>query len=298
MVTYFLGILTPILILESLTSTTDLTAVDLFAPTAMEANTTLPSWIPTPGSKSSKSILDGPKLAPKDPTALLQLFSLSKKQFPLEIPPAGYQFTSSPQESWSAFLSAGANIPAPIQCTYTNPDPRETGVIPTPLGCYQYEWIWSRNFPTYNITDAQAKLRWGTKIGGVWTVNNDALVGINTYKAAETKILISVPAFAEYAVFVGTPVQSQTMDTIGTYTARSTNSNTGQLQALNSFTNNLMFGLELGLGLGVPIATIGIIAAVIIIIRLKKWPETETTINNSFMYFLTFVCYSDLIFRF
>jgi hypothetical protein len=119
-------------------------------------------------------------------------------------PPAGYQFAEA-GVSWTATATAGANAAAPIQCTYVNPDPRETGAIPSPLGCYKYEWIWARIFPTYNITDAQAKLRWGTKIGGVWTVNNDAAVGINTYKAAETKILISVPAFAEYAVFVGTP---------------------------------------------------------------------------------------------
>jgi len=113
--------------------------------------------------------------------------------------PTGFKF-AVPGESWTATITG---LPATaVVCNYTNTDPNENNVVVGPMSCIKYEWIWTKVFPNYKIADAQANLRWGNKINGVWTVNDNVLVGYLTYKADETKILISAPTYGEYAVFV------------------------------------------------------------------------------------------------
>jgi hypothetical protein len=113
--------------------------------------------------------------------------------------PTGYKF-AVPGESWTATITGLPNGAAP--CTYTNTDPNELNAVVGTMSCLKFEWIWTKAFPNYKIADAQANLRWGAKLNGVWTVNDNVNVGPQTYKADETKILVSSPAFNEYAVFV------------------------------------------------------------------------------------------------
>jgi len=124
------------------------------------------------------------------------------KSTPAGNPPAGYQF-ADPGVSWTATVNSGAANP--VACTYANPDPNEANAIIVTMSCYKYEWVWTHKFAALTLAQAQATLRWGTKVNGVWTVNDNVNVGYNTYNIAENKILISVPALVEAAVFVGAP---------------------------------------------------------------------------------------------
>jgi len=120
---------------------------------------------------------------------------------PAGTPPTGYAF-ADPGKSWTVVVNSGAANP--VICQFTNTFPTIDNTVPAPVFCAQYEWKFDALFPTYvgNIALAQANLRWGAKLNGVWVVNDLVNVGTNTYLAAENKILISVPNFAEYAVFV------------------------------------------------------------------------------------------------
>jgi len=138
--------------------------------------------------------------------------TVTRNPVPAGNPPAGYKFadtTGNPGVGWTGVVTGLTGAPTSVQCTYANPDPNELGVVVATLNCYKYEWIYGTLYPTYVQnplpTLAMANLRWGTKVNGVWAVNDLVNVGYNTYIAAENKILISVANLGqEYAVFVKT----------------------------------------------------------------------------------------------